>query len=167
MHWQQNQKSDEDFEKLLRDNYGHNIRKSKDRKAEMMNVLGAVRNNDAEQEKKFSEVLKGGKGQAKRYSAVDLELYGTDKGVVMKEKYEQEIKTKDANKTQIKPHGKAKGKKSKKPMISKEEKLSKENSVDKATLGNDLRISKTVASGSVVIAALAITGFLIGGKKNS
>ncbi len=133
----------------------------------MMNVLGAMRNNDAEQEKKFSEVLKGGKGQAKRYSAVDVELYGTEKGVAMKEKHDQEIKSKDANKTQMKKDGIAKGKKLNKLTIPKEEKLSKTNSVDNSAVGNDLRISKTVASGSVIIAALALTGFLVGGKKNS
>lgn len=49
-------------------------------------------NSNADTERKMAEVLKGGRGEAKRHYAVDESLYGTEEGVRLRKEAEEAVK---------------------------------------------------------------------------
>lgn len=185
LYWQKNHKSDEEFEAMLKQNYGHNIDKSKDRRTDMVRVLDSMKKNDESQQQKFAEVLQGGRGQVKRYSAIDAKLYGTAKGLEMREEHEQQQQQQQDNKeTAVKKEKKEKVDSKKEKGNKKSAKKSKSNSSKKekdkisenqfkdnvpaAVLNpSDEKINRnTIASGTILLATVAITGFIFGSKGN-
>eukprot|EP00560_Eucampia_antarctica_P009617 CAMPEP_0197827266 /NCGR_PEP_ID=MMETSP1437-20131217/4082_1 /TAXON_ID=49252 ORGANISM="Eucampia antarctica, Strain CCMP1452" /NCGR_SAMPLE_ID=MMETSP1437 /ASSEMBLY_ACC=CAM_ASM_001096 /LENGTH=204 /DNA_ID=CAMNT_0043428041 /DNA_START=30 /DNA_END=644 /DNA_ORIENTATION=- len=174
LYWQKNHKSDEEFESMLKEQYGHNIRNSKERRTDMMQVLESMKNNDVAQDRKFAEVLQGGKGQVKRYSAVDARLYGTAKGVALREEHEQKTvkeKTRDPKKVKTKKGGENSIDRRARKLVHKDE--SKNNGKESSeTSEMDSNVSTTddklmknsIASGTLLLAAIAISGLFLGSK---
>lgn len=56
----------------------------------MQQFFKGLQKGDVETERKLSEVMKGGKNDIKRATAVDITLYGTEEGVEAKKRYEDE-----------------------------------------------------------------------------
>jgi hypothetical protein len=144
IYYQRNHPSDEEMEVILRENYGHNIRQSESRHAEMQELFNTLQKGDAQSQQKLDEILKGGSSDIKRASSVDTSLYGTEAGVQAKKQYEKQQAI-------------AQQKKQAKKLAAKQakEKEARKEQVVK------------VAAGTVVIGAVAAAAaFLLGGNRS-
>jgi len=94
LYYRRNHQSDEEFEEMLRQNYSNNIEGSKAKRQEMASFLQGIQNpnSNADTERKMAEVLKGGRGEARRHYAVDESLYGTEEGVRLRKEAEESVK---------------------------------------------------------------------------
>lgn len=108
----------------------------------MQQFFKSLEKGDVETERKLNEVLKGGKNDIKRASAVDTTLYGTEEGVEAKKRYEDENLTKKNR---------------------KQNKTEKEMSEHKTTTIDKESVIKVAAVGTVVAVIMA---FMIGGNRS-
>mmetsp|Transcript_9362 Transcript_9362/g.28183 ORF Transcript_9362/g.28183 Transcript_9362/m.28183 type:complete len:213 (-) Transcript_9362:707-1345(-) len=108
-YYKKNVKSDEEFEKILSENYGGKIQAARSKRSDITRMVQSVKNpgSDAEMEKKFEKVLYAGKSESKRHYAVDGTLYGTEEGERKRNAAEEERKKQ-------KKDGRKKARKSKK-----------------------------------------------------
>jgi len=157
MYWQRNKQSDEEIEKVLKENYTKNIQGNRDKKADMVNFFAAMKEqNNPEQEKKMQEVLYGGRGDIKRHYAVDESLYGTEKGVEGRMIAEKE------NEKKLK-----KRKKKKKKKAEDSENMKKDDVVINEQTKKGLTVESTGIAALGAVGVLAAASFLIGGNKRS
>lgn len=162
MYWYKNRSTDEEFEDMLRKNYGSKIETSRHKKESMVEIIGGIKSRDPTQESKLQEVLRGGKSEAKRQHAVDEVLYGTEEGVAQRETAAAEEEKKR------KKQKKKKKKKKKQRMLLEEQKEGsvegkKRKSIDSRE--DTVQIGATRATAAVVVlGSLAlVTSLLIGG----
>ena len=157
MYWQRNKQSDEEIEKVLKENYTKNIQGNRDKKADMVNFFAAMKEqNNPEQEKKMQEVLYGGRGDIKRHYAVDESLYGTEKGVEGRMIAEKE------NEKKLK-----KRKKKKKKEAEDAENMKKDDVVIDEQTKKGLTVESSGIAALGAVGVLAVASFLIGGNKRS
>ena len=156
MYWQRNKQSDEEIEKVLKENYTKNIQGNRDKKADMVKFFAAMKEqNNPEQEKKMQEVLYGGRGDIKRHYAVDESLYGTEKGVEGRMIAEKE------NEKKLK-----KRKKKKKKKTEDAENMKKDDVIIYEQTKR-LSVESTGIAALGAVGVLAVASFLIGGNKRS
>jgi biotin carboxyl carrier protein len=111
----------------------------------MQDFFNTLQKGDQQSAQRLDEVLKGGKGDIKRASAVDKSLYGTEAGVQAKKQYEQQ---------QAVAQQKKKQKKLAAAKQAEQKERRKETAVKVATVG------------TVVGIAAAAAAFLIGGSRS-
>ena len=192
IYYRRNHQSDEEFEEMLRQNYSNNIEGSKAKRQEMSIFLQGIKNpnSNADTERKMAEVLKGGRGEAKRHYAVDENLYGTEEGVRLRKEAEDLVKRqtrkKDARRRMRPDDGKTKDWKeeleqaSKSGVAASDKRSNKKPNASKTKKSQSTRTpefseSRKVVAGvdtkqvvlvTVVGALAAGIGFLLGGKKS-
>jgi len=164
---------------MLRKNYSNNIEGSKAKRQEFSTFLQGIKdpNSNADTEKKMEEVLRGGRGETKRHYAVNKELYGTEEGVRLRKEAEEEQKQQTRKKDQR--HRGQKGEEGTKDWKDALEKASvaggrssktkaKKNKKGKRSSNTDVSGNigtKQIALVSIVAAAAAGLGFILGGKR--
>ena len=189
IYYKRNHQSDEEFEEMLRKNYSNNIEGSKAKRQEFSTFLQGIKdpNSNADTEKKMEEVLRGGRGETKRHYAVNKELYGTEEGVRLRKEAEEEQKQQTRKKDQR--HRGQKGEEGSKDWKdeleeasmagggisktkTKKSKKGKRSSNKASDVGPDANNdvsgnigTKQIALVSIVAAAAAGLGFILGGKR--
>lgn len=177
---------------MLRKNYSNNIEGSKAKRQEFSTFLQGIKdpNSNADTDKKMEEVLRGGRGETKRHYAVNKELYGTEEGVRLRKEAEEEQKQQTRKKDQRHRgqkgeegskdwkdeleeasmaggagSSKTKAKKNKKTKRSSKKVSDAGSDTDSGVSGSGNIGTKQVALLSVVAAAAAGLGFILGGKR--
>ena len=165
---------------MLRKNYSNNIEGSKAKRQEFSTFLQGIKdpNSNADTEKKMEEVLRGGRGETKRHYAVNKELYGTEEGVRLRKEAEVEQKQQTRKKDQR--HRGRKGEEGSKDWKDELEEASmagggssktkaKKNKKGKRSSNKDVSenigTKQQIALVSIVAAAAAGLGFILGGKR--
>lgn len=97
LYYLRNRPSEEEFEEVLKEHYGSKIQQSKARRDDMVKVFQGIKDpgSNDEIDRKMAEVLRGGRGEAKRHYAVDSKLYGTEEGVIERQRSEEERKKRE------------------------------------------------------------------------
>ena len=164
---------------MLRKNYSNNIEGSKAKRQEFSTFLQGIKdpNSNADTEKKMEEVLRGGRGETKRHYAVNKELYGTEEGVRLRKEAEVEQKQQTRKKDQ---RHRGKGEEGSKDWKYELEEASmagggssktkaKKNKKGKRSSNKDVSenigTKQQIALVSIVAAAAAGLGFILGGKR--
>ena len=164
---------------MLRKNYSNNIEGSKAKRQEFSTFLQGIKDPDsnADTEKKMEEVLRGGRGETKRHYAVNKELYGTEEGVRLRKEAEVEQKQQTRKKDQ---RHRGKGEEGSKDWKDELEEASmagggssktkaKKNKKGKRSSNKDVSknigTKQQIALVSIVAAAAAGLGFILGGKR--
>jgi hypothetical protein len=85
---------EEELEQEIRKRYAPDIAKNQQNNAAMQELFQhAIKNpDDAVEDDRLAQVLYGGKGEKKRFHAVDKELYGTAQGVEQRNRLQEELK---------------------------------------------------------------------------
>ncbi|KAL7479335.1 hypothetical protein ACHAW6_005071 [Cyclotella cf. meneghiniana] len=143
-YWYKNAPTDEEHEAELRKKYSHHIESSKQKHESMTKFLQGMRDpNNAEQQARMAEVLRGGRGGQKRLHAVDETLYGTDEGAKLR-KQALEKKNKKENSKNTK---------------------TEEQSLDEDTIRKHEVIKQSVAAVAVAGILAAGASVFLGGKR--
>ena len=166
---------------MLRKNYSNNIEGSKAKRQEFSTFLQGIKdpNSNADTEKKMEEVLRGGRGETKRHYAVNKELYGTEEGVRLRKEAEVEQKQQTRKKDQRHRGQKGDESRSKDWKVELEEASmagggssktkAKKNKKGKRSSNKDVSenigTKQQIALVSIVAAAAAGLGFILGGKR--
>ena len=121
--------------------HAHTHMSLQSRREEMQQFFKRLEKGDVKTEWKLNEVLKGGKNDIKRVSAVDTTLYGTEEGVEAKKRYEDEKSTKKKRK----------------------QKKTEEEILEHKTTTHKESVIKVAAVGTVVAAIVTV---MIGGNRS-
>jgi hypothetical protein len=168
--------SEEDVNEEVRARYGNNVQVQEKNQALKEFFVNAEKGIE---DQRFQQVLYGGKGEKKRFHAVDKELYGTEQGVIVKQQVSEEIQQTVEEKKRRRKE-KRRLKKQQQQLANGDDDVTKDNNSDiKVTTSQsftskvtnalssvDKETIKTVATYSLIGTAAVVIGFLAGSSSN-
>lgn len=163
--------SEEHLNEEIRARYGTNLQVQKKNEAMREFFINAEKGIE---DQRLQQVLYGGKGEKKRFHAVDKELYGTEQGVIVKQQVIEEIQQ-SVEEKKLQRKEKRRLKKQQQQLANGDADGMQDNSDSKATtpqsltskLSNalssvDKETIKTVATYSLIGTAAVMIGFFAG-----
>lgn len=160
--------SDEELEQEVRQRYSVKIAQNREKNEAMADFFQrAIHNPDGKVDETLKEVLYAGKGEKKRFHAVDAKLYGTEEGIAEKKRQEEERKKREEY-NRKKKAGEIVEEKAKPNALTEKTPAKNEISAPEksAQRGIVLDAQSAAALGAVAVVAAGV-GFLAGGSRRS
>lgn len=158
---------EEELEEEIRKRYAPDIAKSQRNNEAMQEFFQhAIKNpGDGTEDDRLAQVLYGGKGEKKRFHAVDKELYGTREGVEERKRVQEELKHQAEEKK--KRRKRRKQKQQEEVAVVRSENKKKEEKPETKETKKGISVDVTqIATIAAVGTIAALAGFLAGGRRN-
>ena len=164
--------SEEHVNEKVRAKYGDNVQVKQKNQALKEFLINAEKGNE---DQRLQQVLYGGKGEKKRFHAVDKELYGTEQGVIVKQQVIEDIQH-SVEEKKLRRKEKRRLKKQQQQLVNGDDGVTKDSSeikstsfiskVSSAVSSIDEETVKTVATYSLIGSAAVVVGFLAGSRRS-